>query len=288
MKIRKTLCLVISVLLLISLVSPAYVFADGEEWYEEPIEELYEEPIEEWYEEPVDEWYEEPNDDSFNGFLNDSSIDYQDENTVISLADDQTEGNTVNNEIIAEEFIVEDTETFSTSNDTPVITAQPEPFEGAVGETATFTVAATGTGTLKYQWQWSSDGNTWVNAGLTGNKTDTLTVPITEARNGYQYRCVVTDGNGKTTTSNGAQLSIVGDFVFENIDSSTARLIKYNGSDSNVTVDAEYNGKTVTEIGPSAFENNTIITSVKLPNSITIIGKRAFAGCTNLSSMTTY
>jgi len=63
----------------------------------------------------------------------------------------------------------------------------------------------------------------------------------------------------------------------------SGRLITYAGTESEVTVPAN-----VTRIDDGAFEGNTTITSVKLPNSVTIIGKRAFAGCTNLSEMTCY
>lgn len=62
-----------------------------------------------------------------------------------------------------------------------------------------------------------------------------------------------------------------------------SRLIAYSGSAADVTVP-----ENVTRIDDGAFEGNTTITSVKMPNSITVIGKRAFAGCTKLSEMTCY
>ena len=76
------------------------------------------------------------------------------------------------------------------------------------------------------------------------------------------------------------------DFVYEDITSDTVRLVKYNGTDSSVTVPETHDGKTVTEIGPDAFLNNTTLTDIDLPDTIKIIGARAFKGCTNLSSMT--
>ena len=87
------------------------------------------------------------------------------------------------------------------------ITGQPEDYTGAVGETATFTVEAVGDG-LAYQWQYTTDGATWKMSTLTGNKTATLSVPVTAARNGYQYRCVVTDASGNTETSAAATLHV--------------------------------------------------------------------------------
>ena len=85
------------------------------------------------------------------------------------------------------------------------ITAQPKDIAAKVGDTAKFTVTATGAG-LTYQWQYYT-GSKWTNSGMTGNKTATLSVPVTVARNGQQYRCVITDANGKTATSNAATLT---------------------------------------------------------------------------------
>lgn len=89
-----------------------------------------------------------------------------------------------------------------------LITKQPENVTAAVGETATFSVEANGDG-LTYQWQWLGDGNTgWRNTSLTGSQTNTITAEATEARNGYQYRCVVTDVNGNTVASDAATLTV--------------------------------------------------------------------------------
>ena len=44
----------------------------------------------------------------------------------------------------------------------------------------------------------------------------------------------------------------------------------------------------VTEISEGAFQNNTGLTDVSIPASITSIGANAFAGCTNLKSITVY
>lgn len=86
------------------------------------------------------------------------------------------------------------------------ITKEPANFSGAAGSRALFTVAADGNG-LKYQWQ-VNKGNGWANSSMTGSKTDTLTVDITAARNGYKFRCVVTDSTGNTVTSKDATLTV--------------------------------------------------------------------------------
>ncbi|MBR6628066.1 MAG: BspA family leucine-rich repeat surface protein [Lachnospiraceae bacterium] len=95
-----------------------------------------------------------------------------------------------------------------TVNSGVIITAQPENQSVREGTNATFSVTATGS-KLSYQWQFrKSDTDSWKNSGMTGSNTNNITVQGTAARNGYQYRCVVTDGNGKKLTSNGATLTV--------------------------------------------------------------------------------
>ena len=87
------------------------------------------------------------------------------------------------------------------------ITTQPKSIYSAAGSTAKFTVAATGTGTLKYQWQSRKDSSAaWANSGQSGSKTATLSVSVSAGLHGWQFRCIVTDANGSTATSNAATL----------------------------------------------------------------------------------
>ena len=57
-------------------------------------------------------------------------------------------------------------------------------------------------------------------------------------------------------------------------------------TDTVLVIPAEYEGKAVTLIGGSAFERNTTLESVTIPDSMTGIGGSAFSGCTNLTSVT--
>ncbi len=83
----------------------------------------------------------------------------------------------------------------------PAITTQPTAKTAAAGETVKFTVKATG-GDLSYQWQYKKAGaSTWYNSTSTGNKTATLTVEATAARNGMQFRCIVKNSLGSVTSS---------------------------------------------------------------------------------------
>ncbi len=86
------------------------------------------------------------------------------------------------------------------------VTAQPQNVTANAGEMATFTVAATGAD-LTYRWQYYT-GSKWVNSSMTGNRTASLSVKATAARNGQQYRCIITDANGNTVTTEAAVLTV--------------------------------------------------------------------------------
>ena len=77
----------------------------------------------------------------------------------------------------------------------PVITTQPQSQSSAVGQTATFTVAATGSAPLSYQWQ-RNGGNI---AGATAINFTTATLAATD--NGATYRVVVTNATGNVTSA---------------------------------------------------------------------------------------
>lgn len=74
------------------------------------------------------------------------------------------------------------------------ITQQPDPQVVCVGDTATFTVAASGEGTLSYQWQ-KDDSDI---GGATSATLQLLNVSAADAAN---YRCLVTGGCGTTASS---------------------------------------------------------------------------------------
>ena len=66
----------------------------------------------------------------------------------------------------------------------------------------------------------------------------------------------------------------------------TVTITKYTGTESTVILPSTISGWPVTKIGEDAFQDNTTITSVTIPDSVTEIGSNAFAGCTNLTSVT--
>jgi len=73
---------------------------------------------------------------------------------------------------------------------------------------AVFTVAVEGEN-LTYKWQYQrADGTKWFYTTMEGYATNTLTVTATASRNGYKYRCIVTDAYGNETVSETATLTV--------------------------------------------------------------------------------
>ena len=83
-----------------------------------------------------------------------------------------------------------------------------------------------------------------------------------------------------------AQFILVEDGPFaEPIPKKTVTITKYTGTESTVILLPKISSWPVTKIGEAAFQDNTTITSVTIPDSVTEIGSNAFAGCTNLTSV---
>ena len=88
-----------------------------------------------------------------------------------------------------------------------VITAQPQDFSGAPGDTAIFEIAAKGNG-LTYQWEFSdSNGAKWTVSS--SNKSEIAVCQILASRDGRLYRCVVTDSSGNTLVSDAAKITVI-------------------------------------------------------------------------------
>ena len=78
---------------------------------------------------------------------------------------------------------------------------QPQTVSKLKGDTAQFHVVAHGP-RVTYQWQYRTGSeDTWKKATATGNNTETLQIPVTLSKNGFQYRCMIKNGNGKTLYS---------------------------------------------------------------------------------------
>ncbi|MDE6709011.1 MAG: leucine-rich repeat domain-containing protein, partial [Oscillospiraceae bacterium] len=60
---------------------------------------------------------------------------------------------------------------------------------------------------------------------------------------------------------------------------------KYTGSDTEIIIPAQIEGKPVREIAGSAFENCTAITSIEIPDGVVHIGFLSFRHCEALKSV---
>ena len=79
------------------------------------------------------------------------------------------------------------------------ITQQPENISAAIGQKGTATVVASADSALSYQWYFKGvNSSTWQVSGMSGAKTSTITVPVTQARLGQQYKCVITSAAGNS------------------------------------------------------------------------------------------
>lgn len=74
-------------------------------------------------------------------------------------------------------------------------------------------------------------------------------------------------------------------FDFDFTPDNTAVIVtRYNGTAADVTIPSRYQGKPVTTIGTDAFLGLNI-TSVTIPDSVTVIRSRAFSDCRNLTNI---
>lgn len=75
-----------------------------------------------------------------------------------------------------------------------------------------------------------------------------------------------------------------GDYWYTDIPDG-ARITSYTGSGGHVDIPSTIDGKNVLEIGSDAFNGNTTLLGVNLPNTVTTLGLRSFYNCQNLYSV---
>ena len=144
---------------------------------------------------------------------------------------------------------------------------------------------------VDYTWQFNN--GKWRN--FQDANSATLTKTANSSWNGWKIRVVVTDKNdaNNKVTSDEVTLTVasnivINDVTYRKLTDGTYEVASYSGTASSLTIPAKVENADVTKIGVEAFLNKTSLTSISLPNSITVIGERAFKGCTNLSQMTTH
>ncbi|HLG98216.1 MAG TPA: hypothetical protein VKX49_18005 [Bryobacteraceae bacterium] len=89
----------------------------------------------------------------------------------------------------------------NTSTGPPTITQQPQNATVVVGQSASFTVAATSSTTLTYQWQSQAPGATTF-SNISGATSSSYTTPILQATDsGTQFQCIVSNSSASVTSS---------------------------------------------------------------------------------------
>ncbi|MFM9839285.1 MAG: choice-of-anchor tandem repeat GloVer-containing protein [Cyclobacteriaceae bacterium] len=102
----------------------------------------------------------------------------------------------------------------STGGSTITITTQPSDFIACVGQSATFTTAATGTTNITHQWQYSPNTSplNFIDisngGGYSNTKTATLSVNTTGNFGAGRYRCKISGDNAATVFTNDEGLFI--------------------------------------------------------------------------------
>ena len=76
-----------------------------------------------------------------------------------------------------------------------------------------------------------------------------------------------------------------GDYKYTVLDDGTARITRYTGSATELTIPSEIDGYSVTSIGSWALSRCTSLESITISKSVTSIETNAFSGCTSLTSI---
>jgi hypothetical protein len=113
----------------------------------------------------------------------------------------------------------------------PAITTQPSNQTVPVGQTASFTAAASGNPVPGVQWQFSTDGANWTN--VSGAISVPYTFIVQAADTGKSFRAVFTNSAG-SATSNPALLTVTSDLIFKD-EFNACNSSAWNGGATNPT-----------------------------------------------------
>lgn len=173
--------------------------------------------------------------------------------------------------------------------ESPRIESQPESVDyilGAQTSALPLSVTATvGEGELSYMW-FVSESGTYEDAIAIEGASMTEYVHDIQKRSLKFYFCEVTnvdktegEDNSITVRSRMARISVEYDyegFKFEKIDDTSCKLVQYTGSSINPVIpDTDSDGRAVKEIWRGVFANKSNIVSVKIPDTVEVLGVRS-------------
>jgi hypothetical protein len=107
---------------------------------------------------------------------------------------------------------------------------------------------------------------------------------FTDATNVTVYYLTGTKGWGKTFGGRPAFM-LAEDFLCTT-ETNGVTIARYKGAGGAVTIPSKINQLPVSSIGESAFRGCSKLSSLTIPNSVTVIGDRSFLDCQSLSSLT--
>lgn len=105
-----------------------------------------------------------------------------------------------------------------------------------------------------------------------------------DSQHNFIIRLDLTNWNWNTQTGATFTVTVAAATNTFFFDLTTGTITRYVGTDTVVVIPSKINGVTVETIGNTAFQNSAV-TSVTIPASVTEIGSNAFADCTNLTSV---
>ncbi|MGJ8641836.1 MAG: leucine-rich repeat protein [Luteolibacter sp.] len=161
------------------------------------------------------------------------------------------------------------------------ITSQPADESTFEGTATTLTISISGNPVPSIQWYQGNSGDT--SNPIPGATDTSFTTPALTSTTSYWVQ--VTDFFGNLINSDTATVTVAPlEFTFSS-DEGEVMITEYIGDSEVVTVPATLDGLPVTVIGANAFRDESNITAVTLPASITSIEVAAFRGCLKLTSI---
>ncbi len=124
-----------------------------------------------------------------------------------------------------------------------------------------------------------------VQAGFLGDAPSTFGDTVFDgAAAGFKIRYTAGASGWTSPTWNGYHCVVYDDYTYTVDGSGKATITGYEGPGEDLVIPGTLDGHTVAGIATGAFENETDLTSVSIPDSVIGIGSNAFAGCANLAS----
>ena len=102
---------------------------------------------------------------------------------------------------------------------------------------------------------------------------------------GFKIYCYKGSAAEQYAIDNKIEYELLSDYEYSELEDGTLEITKYNGTDADVVIPGETEGKKVTSIGSGAFRSCNDVTSMTVPSAVKKIKDSAFASCAELTSV---